>query len=225
MLFQTLARVENYTKWNTGVEEVMIKSILKSENVAIVYQKHRAMSKIYRARDFVFMRHVFRWNGNLYFLDKSIENASYPPFLTIVRGDLQIVWGIIKKGAGHIIAAEIEIQNEGYINDSQNHNLSMLYLKGLMGVQEYLKNSDVGEIEWGVFDLNWDISNNKTSNKPKSHARLLESGDKAFRKMKKEAHRDEDKVEVEKPKVVKEEVFVSKEKIEEPHEIKPTNKK
>jgi hypothetical protein len=65
------------------------------------------MSKIYRARDFVFMRHVFKMNGNLYILDKSIENASYPPFMTIVRGDLQIILGIIKKGSGHIIAADI----------------------------------------------------------------------------------------------------------------------
>ena len=50
----------------------MIKSILRSENVAVIYQKHKPMSKIYRARDFVFMRHVFKMNGNLYMVDKSI---------------------------------------------------------------------------------------------------------------------------------------------------------
>lgn len=111
VVFQTLTRVENYKEWNNGIEQVMIKNILKSENVAIIYQKHKAMSKIYRARDFVLMRHVFQFDGNLYFVDKSIQNATYPPFLTIVRGDMQIIWGLIKKGAGFIIAAEIEIQN------------------------------------------------------------------------------------------------------------------
>ena len=61
----------------------------------------------------------------------------------------------------------------------------MLYLKGLMGVQEYLKNSDIAEVEWRVFDLDWDISENKAKGKFKVRKELLESGDKAFRKMKK----------------------------------------
>lgn len=65
------------------------------------------MNKIYRSRDFVFMRHTFKKDNNLYFLDKSIENASYPPFLTIVRGDLQMVWGIIKKEKGYLIVSDI----------------------------------------------------------------------------------------------------------------------
>lgn len=112
----------------------MIKNILKSENVSIVYQKNKAMSKIYRGRDFIFIRHVFKMNNNLYIIDKSIENASYPPFLTIVRGDLQIIYSIIQNNNGHTIAADVEIQNQGYINDSQNYCLSMLFLKGLFGI-------------------------------------------------------------------------------------------
>jgi hypothetical protein len=50
----------------------MIKNILKSENVSIVYQKNKAMNKIYRGRDFIFLRHVFKMNNNLYIIDKSI---------------------------------------------------------------------------------------------------------------------------------------------------------
>ena len=86
---------------------MIIKSILKSENVVVMYQKHRSISKIYRARDFVFMRHVFRKGEDLYMVDKSIENASYPPFLTIVRGELQIVWGILKKDKGYEIVGDV----------------------------------------------------------------------------------------------------------------------
>lgn len=191
LIFQTLTRVENYTKWNPAVEEALIKSILRTENVAILYQKHKAMNKVYRARDFVFMRHTFKMDNNLYFLDKSIENASYPPFLTIVRGDMQIVWGIIKKEKGHLIVCDVEMQNEGYINKSQNHSLSMLYLKGLVGVQQYLKSGENVEIECNIFNLDWDISKNSIKNKNKFQAKMMESGEQSFKKMRKKKDKEE----------------------------------
>jgi hypothetical protein len=46
--------------------------MIKSENTAIIYQKHKQYSKLYRSRDFIFLRHAFKKNKNLYIVDKSI---------------------------------------------------------------------------------------------------------------------------------------------------------
>ena len=48
----------------------------------------------------------------------------------------------------------------------------MLYLKGLMKIQEYLKNPDVVEVQWEIFDLGWDISHNHNK-KNKFQAKFL----------------------------------------------------
>jgi hypothetical protein len=51
-----------------------------------MYQVNKPYNRLYRARDFVFIRHVFNIGSNIYMVDKSVENANYPPFITIVRG-------------------------------------------------------------------------------------------------------------------------------------------
>jgi hypothetical protein len=61
----------------------------------MLYMKLKAYNKLYRCRDFIFLRHVFQVHDNTYIIDKSIENLSFPPFTTIVRGELCILWGII----------------------------------------------------------------------------------------------------------------------------------
>lgn len=59
--------------------------------------KLKSYNRLYRCRDFIFLKHVFKTHNNIYIIDKSIENLSVPPFTTIVRGNLCILWGIIKK--------------------------------------------------------------------------------------------------------------------------------
>ncbi len=59
-----------------------------------MYLVNKPYNRLYRARDFVFIRHVFSEGNKLYMIDKSIENTNYPPFMTIVRGTLCVVYGI-----------------------------------------------------------------------------------------------------------------------------------
>ncbi len=42
------------------------------------------------------IRHAFRHQNNVYLVDKSIDNMNFPPFLTLVRGEMTAVWVIIK---------------------------------------------------------------------------------------------------------------------------------
>ena len=61
-----------------------------------MYQTLKAYNKFYRPRDFIFVRHAFSHKGNFYLIDKSIDNINYPPFMTLVRGEISIVWGIMQ---------------------------------------------------------------------------------------------------------------------------------
>jgi hypothetical protein len=106
-VFDPIAHIDTYLKWNAAIEDVSIKNLIRSENTAIIYQKHKAYSKIYRPRDFVYLKHVFKKDNNLYIVDKSLENVNYPPFITIVRGDITAVWGILNSKDYISVAADI----------------------------------------------------------------------------------------------------------------------
>lgn len=67
----------------------------------------KPFNRLYRSRDFVFIRHLFKSKGIIYMIDKSIENTNYPPFLTIVRGKLCIVYAIIEKSDTFELMMEI----------------------------------------------------------------------------------------------------------------------
>ena len=60
----------------------------------------------------------------------------------------------------------------------------MLYLKGLLGIQEYLQSPDNQQVlECNIFNMDWDISK-KAKNKSKLQNKLLDSGEKGFKKAK-----------------------------------------
>lgn len=57
---------------NENIQEVQIKTYISSENSAIMYQVNNAYNRLYRPRDFVFIRHVFNDADKLYMIDKSV---------------------------------------------------------------------------------------------------------------------------------------------------------
>jgi len=61
-----------------------------------MYRNLKAYNKFYRARDFIFIRHGFSHKNMVYLIDKTIDNINFPPFMTLVRGEMSIVWGITK---------------------------------------------------------------------------------------------------------------------------------
>ena len=88
----------------------------------------------------MFLRHAFRRSSDIYLVDKSIENVNYPPFLTIVRGKLQTVWGFLPNADNNecLLVIDSKLDHQGYINDDQNTNLSVQYLKKLLNIQSYI---------------------------------------------------------------------------------------
>ena len=84
-----------YKKWNHNVSEAEAKHLFASENLKIIYQKNKSHGTFWKSRDFVYLRHVFKYKGNLYIIDKSITNDSYPPYVTTTRGDYLAIWGLL----------------------------------------------------------------------------------------------------------------------------------
>lgn len=103
------------------------------------------------------MRHAFRKDGDIFVVDKSIENVNYPPFLTIVRGKLQTVWGILPNADNSecLLVIDTKLNHEGYINEEQNTNLSKQYLKKLLNIQTYIVQKSFGKEDalTNMFDI------------------------------------------------------------------------
>ena len=144
------------TKINDNVEEQTIKTLLKSENSAIIYQTLKAYNKFYRLRDFVSVQHALTHNNNFYLVDKSLDNINFPPFMTLVRGEISAVWGIIKeeKSQELKLVGDFVIVNAGLLNDQQEVNLSLKYLAGFKGL---LKKEPESGMESSMFDIDWNI--------------------------------------------------------------------
>lgn len=93
-ILSIISKGETLKQLNDNIQEIQLKTNIPSENSALLYMVLKPFSRLYRSRDFIFIRHVFRSGKQVYMIDKSIENTNYPPFMTIVRGQLCIVYGI-----------------------------------------------------------------------------------------------------------------------------------
>ena len=51
---------------------MQLKTFIPSENSAVMYQLNKAYNRLYRARDYVFLRHAFSVGRTVYMVDKSI---------------------------------------------------------------------------------------------------------------------------------------------------------
>ena len=158
-ILSMLSKPETAGQFNENIESVQLKTFIPSENSALMYQLNKAYNRLYRPRDFVFIRHVFSYGEKVYMVDKSIENANYPPFLTIVRGDLCNVYGIFDKNDRFELVVDFELKHEGMLNPVQMNNLTLKYIKGYFKIFEV--EAEINPYKF--FQLDWDISKNKAN--------------------------------------------------------------
>lgn len=79
-----------------------VKTKISSENSALIYQKDKAQGLLYRERDYLFFRHSFSVKpsnpndkAKIFIADKSIDSISFPPFMTVARGEKKLVYCIV----------------------------------------------------------------------------------------------------------------------------------
>jgi hypothetical protein len=154
-----LSKPETAHIFNDNIESVQLKTFIPSENSAVMYQLNKAYNRLYRPRDFVFIRHVFSYGEKVYMVDKSIENVNYPPFLTIIRAEFCNVYGLFEKEDRIELIADFELKNEGMLNPVQQTNLALKFIKGF--VKMFEATAEVNPYKF--FQLDWDISKNKAN--------------------------------------------------------------
>lgn len=128
---KALFSVPLYKNWHPEIIHGQVKLSISSENSAIVYQKHKALSKWYRERDYLYLRHIFKMGESYFIADKSIENSNFVPFETIHRG--KIAYQIIKvteNESGSRVIIECQIEHGGLLNRAYMEELTMRYLRG-----------------------------------------------------------------------------------------------
>ena len=90
--------------WNDDIDILTIKTKISSENTVLFYEKNKPQGILYRERDFLFLRHCFSITEfkqkNTFIIDKSIDSIHQPPFMTVVRAEKQLLWGLIEKESG-----------------------------------------------------------------------------------------------------------------------------
>lgn len=85
--------------WNDEVDVFTVKTKISSENTALIYEKNKAYGLLYRERDFLYLRHCFSVMNlkqkNTFMIDKSIDSIHHPPFMSVVRAERKLIWGLI----------------------------------------------------------------------------------------------------------------------------------
>ena len=104
-------------------------------------------------------------------VDKSLDNINFPPFMTLVRGEISAVWGVIREEkSGELkLVGDFVIVNSGLLNDQQEASLSLKYLTGF---KELLRQEPESGIESSMFDIDWNIDT-KEENKKFEDIRII----------------------------------------------------
>jgi hypothetical protein len=97
-------------------------------------------------------------------VDKSLDNINFPPFMTLVRGEISAVWGVMReeKSEELKLVGDFVIVNAGLLNEQQEANLSLKYLTGF---KELLKQMPEEGIESSMFDIDWNIDKKEVNKK------------------------------------------------------------
>lgn len=95
VVFRAMSEPHNY--WNSEISVFNVKNKISSQNSIFVYQKDKSKGILYRERDFFYLRHCFSLGEQdkkhqIFMIEKSIDSIHNPPFMTVARGEKQLIW-------------------------------------------------------------------------------------------------------------------------------------
>ncbi|CAD8184504.1 unnamed protein product [Paramecium pentaurelia] len=141
-VFQCLAEIDFVKKWNAVINpnETKLLNIMQSENCGIIYERHKPYGLLYLPRDFVYLRYVTYRGDDILIVDKSIENEDAPPYMKVIRGEINYqLTEIVNNQNNIIVRIETEITNGGLSSVSQDCAITQWYLSELSHFQQFLK--------------------------------------------------------------------------------------
>jgi hypothetical protein len=137
---------ESHKRWNSEIDTFNIKNKIGSENSVFIYQKDKSKGFLYRERDYFFLRHCFNVDeedkkSRLFMIEKSIDSIHNPPFMTITRGDKELIWCVMgsRQEKECLLVVQGIIKGGGYMNANEDKESTIRYFKKLLVLDNYLK--------------------------------------------------------------------------------------
>jgi hypothetical protein len=108
-----------------------IKSVIYSENSSINLEEHQPYNRLFRPREFAYLRHVVRDSlGQLFLIDRSISQPMLPPRPHCVRGELFNVLRMSQNEQQVMLVIDMTLQHTA-MTPQQEHNHLQKYLHHL----------------------------------------------------------------------------------------------
>ena len=77
-IFQSVSEIEFMKKWNGVINYDESNLMFRSDASVVIYEKRKQYGMFYLPRDYVYMRHVFKKEGDLFVIDKSVDHDETP---------------------------------------------------------------------------------------------------------------------------------------------------
>lgn len=140
------AMSESHKNWNPEIDTFNVKNKIGSENSVFIYEKDKSKRFLYRERDFFFLRHCFvlepeNKKERSFMIERSIDSIHQPPFMTVARGEKELIWCVVGNCAEKecLLIVEGLIKGGGYMNANEDKTNTINYFKKLLQLDNYLK--------------------------------------------------------------------------------------
>ena len=133
--------IETMRKWNNQISELKLLQVIE-EKTAFIYEKRKNLNWTYFPREFIYLRSAFIKDNAFFIVDKSAEYNNLKKKFSVIRGNIfKSIISISEHPKNRhlsLIACEIEIVNNGYLNWKMEKNLTVAYLSEFINIEPFI---------------------------------------------------------------------------------------
>jgi hypothetical protein len=117
----------------------------------------------------LFLHHLCKVSSAYYFIDCSIENSHFIPFLSIIRGSLRHCITKLEAFSNNQcrLLMKIDIDYEGLLTTEGRQDMTLRFLQEYVGLESFISRFK-GEYKCS-YDLNWEICLSSEQAQPSNH--------------------------------------------------------
>ena len=159
-IIRIFLELENMKKWNNQISELKLLRVI-GEKTAFIYEKRKKMSWSYLPREFIYMRSAFIKKNAFFIVDKSAEYSEISSKFSAIRGNVvKSIYSICEHPKNRhysLIACEIEILNNGYLNWNMEKDLTVAYLSEFINIEPFL--TEISFYKKKIYKYSIDLTN------------------------------------------------------------------